>query len=179
MTEYRTTCKDCGEYLEGDGYKTVMHCPNLEEISYDEPDAGPVYCGWTEDQAPQPAPAVQGESAAYISHTSEGDILGWERQFDAPNHTALYAAPQPAEQQPVSHDWDDQDKCRRCGDRDWYASATCTPKPQTAPDVDVLVEALECALEIMENVDGANDCGRGIDAVEEALAAHRKQGGRP
>lgn len=46
-------------------------------------------------------------------------------------------APQSAEQQPVSHDWDDQDKCRRCGDRDWYASATCTPKWQpieTAPD---------------------------------------------
>ena len=36
-----------------------------------------------------------------------------------------------------------------------------------------LVEALECALETMENVDGANDCSRGIDAVEEALAAHR------
>lgn len=40
-----------------------------------------------------------------------------------------------------------------------------------------LVEALECALETMENVDGANDCSRGIDAVEEALATHRKQGG--
>lgn len=30
--------------------------------------------------------------------------------------------------EPIRHDWDDQDKCRRCGDRDWYASASCTPK---------------------------------------------------
>lgn len=45
--------------------------------------------------------------------------------------------PQPVEQQPASHDWDDQDKCRRCGNRDWYASATCTPKwrpIEAAPD---------------------------------------------
>lgn len=47
--------------------------------------------------------------------------------------------------------------------------------PQPAPDVSALVEALECALEVMENVDGENDCSRGIDAVEEALSAHRKQ----
>ena len=40
------------------------------------------------------APAVQGEPVAYISHTSEGDILGWERQFDAPSHTPLTAAQQ-------------------------------------------------------------------------------------
>ena len=51
-----------------------------------------------------------------------------------------------AEQQPISHDWDDQDKCRRCGDRDWYASATCTPKQQPSPDVSALVEALESIL---------------------------------
>lgn len=42
------------------------------------------------------APAVQGEPVAYISHTSEGDILGWERRLDAPSHTTLYTAPQPA-----------------------------------------------------------------------------------
>ena len=36
------------------------------------------------------------EPVAYISHTSEGDILGWERQFDAPSHTPLYIAPHPA-----------------------------------------------------------------------------------
>lgn len=49
---------------------------------------------------------------------------------------------------------------------------------QPAPDVSALVEALECALETMENVDGANDCSRGINAVEEALAAHRKETAR-
>src|SRR5690554_1069632 len=30
--------------------------------------------------------------------------------------------------QPARHEWDDQDKCRRCGDRDWYAEPFCTPK---------------------------------------------------
>lgn len=52
--------------------------------------------------------------------------------------------------------------------------AVCGQK--STPDVTALVEALECALETMENVDGENDCSRGIDAVEEALAAHRKGG---
>lgn len=47
----------------------------------------------------------------------------------------LHTTPQPAEQ-PIRHDWDDQDKCRRCGGRNWWTSATCTPK-QPAPDVDV------------------------------------------
>lgn len=43
------TCKDCGEYLEGDGFTGVIHCPNIEELGYHEPDAGPVYCGWKGD----------------------------------------------------------------------------------------------------------------------------------
>lgn len=30
--------------------------------------------------------------------------------------------------EPARHDWDEQDKCRRCGDRDWYAGPICTPK---------------------------------------------------
>lgn len=30
--------------------------------------------------------------------------------------------------EPARHDWDEQDKCRRCGDRDWYAGPVCTPK---------------------------------------------------
>lgn len=55
------------------------------------------------------APAVQGEPVAYISHTSEGDILGWERQFDAPNHTTLYTTPQPTEHHP---------ECGCCGQTD-------------------------------------------------------------
>lgn len=58
-----------------------------------------------------------------------------------------------------------------------YELYTASQPAEQNPDVTQLVEALECALETMENVDGANDCSRGIDAVEEALAAHRKQGG--
>lgn len=58
-------------------------------------------------------------------------------------YRAMVAEAPAVEHEPVSHDWDDQDKCRRCGDRDWYASATCTPKRQPAPDVTALVEALE------------------------------------
>lgn len=40
-------CKTCGEQLEGDGYKNILHCPNAEESTYDSllPDEGPVYCG--------------------------------------------------------------------------------------------------------------------------------------
>lgn len=39
-------CKDCGEHMEGDGYSTVVHCPNTDYIKYydKEPDANPVYC---------------------------------------------------------------------------------------------------------------------------------------
>ena len=46
MIEYRPTCKDCGEHLEGDGYTVVVHCPNVEALGYEEPDAGPIHCGW-------------------------------------------------------------------------------------------------------------------------------------
>lgn len=39
-------CGNCGERLEGDGYKEVLHCPNAAEATYEfhEPDANPVYC---------------------------------------------------------------------------------------------------------------------------------------
>ena len=39
------TCKVCGENLVGDGYSTVMHCPN-EDVDdlYLEPDSDIVYC---------------------------------------------------------------------------------------------------------------------------------------
>jgi len=33
------------------------------------------------------------EPKAYISHTSQGDVLDWEPQFDAPSRTKLYALP--------------------------------------------------------------------------------------
>ena len=48
LIEYRPTCKDCGEHLEGDGYTVVMHCPYADEVLYVEPDAAPIYCGWSE-----------------------------------------------------------------------------------------------------------------------------------
>lgn len=43
-------CPNCGEYLEGDGYTTIYHCPHADEptYGYHEPDAGPIYC--LEDQ---------------------------------------------------------------------------------------------------------------------------------
>lgn len=39
-----------------------------------------------------------------------------------------------------------------------------------AADARVLLKALKVALEVMENVDGENDCSRGIRAVEVAIA---------
>ena len=50
MIEYRPTCKDCGETLEGDGFKTVIHCPNVDGVLCVEPDADPYYCGLIEDE---------------------------------------------------------------------------------------------------------------------------------
>ena len=37
--------------------------------------------------------AAMREPKAYISHTSQGDVLDWEPQFDAPSRTKLYALP--------------------------------------------------------------------------------------
>lgn len=28
-------CKNCGEYMEGDGYRQVIHCPNADSETYD------------------------------------------------------------------------------------------------------------------------------------------------
>lgn len=52
MIENRPTCRDCGESLEGDGFKTVIYCPNADDqlTDYAEPDAGPFYCGWNEEE---------------------------------------------------------------------------------------------------------------------------------
>lgn len=36
-------CKNCGEKLEGDGYTTVLHCPNVDAEDY-TPDDNVVYC---------------------------------------------------------------------------------------------------------------------------------------
>ncbi|UKL14858.1 hypothetical protein [Erwinia phage Gungnir39] len=39
-------CRNCGEEMQGDGYKKVIHCPNAdnEAYRYHEPDANAVYC---------------------------------------------------------------------------------------------------------------------------------------
>lgn len=41
-------CVDCNEHLEGDGYSTILHCPNAPEGDwlYEPPDAGVVLCGF-------------------------------------------------------------------------------------------------------------------------------------
>lgn len=81
------------------------------------------------------------------------------------------------EGEPASHDWDDQDKCHRCGDRDWYASATCTPKQQPTPDVSELVEALE---QVIKAAPSSGPLWHGSEQIVEAraaLAAYREQGG--
>lgn len=41
---------------------------------------------------------------------------------------------------------------------------------ETERDICALLEALKIALEVMEVVDGDNDCTRGIEAVEAAIA---------
>lgn len=39
-------CRNCGEEMQGDGYKKVIHCPNADDETYlyHEPDANAVYC---------------------------------------------------------------------------------------------------------------------------------------
>lgn len=51
------TCIKCNEHLEGDGFSTVMYCPNIsesdeEQKDYAAPDEGPFYCDF-EDEQPQ------------------------------------------------------------------------------------------------------------------------------
>jgi hypothetical protein len=45
------SCPRCNERLEGDGYTSVLYCPNIDELKHDrtysmEPDANPVYCDY-------------------------------------------------------------------------------------------------------------------------------------
>lgn len=44
-------CINCGEIIEGDGYTSVLYCPNAlddeelsSQIDVSEPDANPIYC---------------------------------------------------------------------------------------------------------------------------------------
>lgn len=45
---HRPCCPDCGENLHGDGYTTVIRCPNADPDASDfcAPDEGPFYCGY-------------------------------------------------------------------------------------------------------------------------------------
>ena len=45
------SCPHCNERLEGDGYTSVLYCPNIDDLTHDrtcsmEPDANPVYCDY-------------------------------------------------------------------------------------------------------------------------------------
>lgn len=78
--------------------------------------------------------------------------------------------------EPASHEWDEQDKCRRCGDRDWYAGPICTPKQpaEQQPDVTQLVEALEQAGLALHEMDEGHAA---LVDIDNALAAYyRKEG---
>ena len=48
-------CSKCNEDLVGDGYTSVLHCPDAEDedYSYAAPDEGPFYCGHTDILAPK------------------------------------------------------------------------------------------------------------------------------
>ena len=42
-------CKNCGETMEGEGYKSVVFCPNTETDTLEyAADEGPVYCNFNE-----------------------------------------------------------------------------------------------------------------------------------
>lgn len=178
-----------GKWWNGDD-RIKNHRKNTEEAGLPVRD---VYA------TPQPAEAVQGEPSRKELYKEFSEWCQSNRSYDLDCrlHThggpidhggyisdektriafAAYRAGKLLAQQPA-----EQPECGCCGqtvkcDDDCDAVVFGKTKQQPAPDVKALVEALECALETMENVDGANDCSRGIDAVEEALAAYRKQGG--
>jgi hypothetical protein len=44
------TCPNCGDDLIGDGYTTVIHCAGIEPPVDAEPDSGPIYCEFEEDE---------------------------------------------------------------------------------------------------------------------------------
>lgn len=155
--------------------------------------------------APQPAPAVQNKpmsfcedaalSLAERTFSSEvdeqlaEDVIQYARRL----HT-LYATPQPAEQQPCPDGvregapYDDpafESLCREHEVWGTAAAAQCAvfweagkraAEQQPAPDVDVLVEALE---RIASWPDGGNQSGQPHIKMfaAKAIAAHRKQGG--
>lgn len=43
-------CPNCGGSLIGDGYTIVVHCENADiENNCYEPDAGPIYCNYPDN----------------------------------------------------------------------------------------------------------------------------------
>ena len=68
-------CKNCNERMEGDGYKTVLHCPSIE-VPGVEPDANPVYCtGETGTGQPVASPKKRGRPVGVTQEGSQADVL--------------------------------------------------------------------------------------------------------
>ena len=45
-------CPNCHDDLEGDGYYSRIHCPNVDQNDYafEAPDAEPVYCNFNDKE---------------------------------------------------------------------------------------------------------------------------------
>lgn len=76
-------CKKCGGSMIGDGYTKVLHCEYVEDTSELEPDAGPVYCDYVDEEKPEDLPAYslkrQVNNEPWLCHC-KGDIQGHELQ---------------------------------------------------------------------------------------------------
>ena len=99
---YVTQCKDCGEHMEGDGYTSVLYCPNTEEdTSYMEPDAGPVYCNFKDgedilDMKPHwtdPHILFDENEGKFIAYDEAGlEHSRWDSHNEARDALVIYAA---------------------------------------------------------------------------------------
>ena len=67
-------CKTCGEHMEGDGYKVVIHCPHANEaqVACAEPDANPIHC----QEEKKPACIHANRECVYES--DDGGFERWE-----------------------------------------------------------------------------------------------------
>ena len=50
MNTHRPQCPNCGGTLNGDGYTTPVSCEFANTPDGAEPDSGPYYCGFTEEE---------------------------------------------------------------------------------------------------------------------------------
>lgn len=71
----------------------------------------------------KPVPADKPASAR-----DDGYITGFNDCVDAMIATAPSHSQQ-SDYHDLGHEWDSQDKCKKCGDRDWYAGPVCSGKP--------------------------------------------------